>query len=431
MRYQFKDLPALMRTPVGRQRFMIGIGYRAWPALSYLTMLYRRSFIRDTRVIAVVGSFGKTTVTRAILSALYGSAPEIHNRNSYSGIALQLLGTRPKDHYCVVEIGIDGTGQMEDYARVVRPDISVVTSIGSEHHRSLGSIDTTRAEKAEMIKALPVSGIAVLNGDDSNVCKMKTQTRARVIKFGLAETNEVRASDIHLDWPDGTAFKLHVNKDIHEMHVRLIGKNGVYEVLAAIAVSLAEGVALETAICRLEALAPTPGRLEPIVLKNGAIILRDDFKSTLETIDAALDVLEEIPAKRKVVVMGDVSEPRGSQGPIYQKTGARIAKISSAAVFLGGNYQRYAAGAVHSGLSKNNIFNAGRDVLKAAEFLERMLLPGDVVLIKGRDTQRLDRISLFLRGQKVSCDIGFCRAAFRCAKCPMLEKGWNGLKVIF
>jgi UDP-N-acetylmuramyl pentapeptide synthase len=204
----------------------------------------------------------------------------------------------------------------------------------------------------------------------------------------------------------------------------------VYPILAAVAVSLAEGFALDQVIPALEALPPTPGRLEPIQLANGVIILRDDFKSALETIEAALEVLSEIPAQRRIAVLGDVEEPPGSQGPIYRQIGERIAKIASYAIFIGGNYQPYAAGAVRGGLPRDVLINARRSVLKAVEVLREGLGPGDVVLIKGRTNQRLERIAFALAGKKVKCNISFCDMKVRCENCPMLERGWEDLKTV-
>ena len=430
VRYSWKDIPALLRTPIGRSQLTFSIWYQSLPILSRLASLYRRTLVRNTRVVAVVGSFGKTTTKRALLTAL---GRDVHQRSGsyiWNFKALAVLRIRPCDRHVVIEVGIDGPGQMAAFARVIRPDVTVVTSIGSEHNRSLGSLEMTRAEKSEMVRILPTSGIAVLNGDDPNVLWMKSQTCARVITFGIDKTNDICASDITLDWPNGTRFKLHADGKTRNLRIRLIGKHMVYPILAAVAVSLAEGFALDQVIPALEALPPTPGRLEPIQLANGAIILRDDFKSALETIEAALEVLSKIPAQRRIVVLGEVEEPPGSQGPIYRQIGERIAKIASYAIFVGGNYQPYAAGAVRGGLPRDVLINAQRSLLKAVEALRESLGPGDVVLIKGRTNQRLERVAFALAGRKVKCNISFCDMKVLCENCPMLERGWEDLKAV-
>jgi UDP-N-acetylmuramoyl-tripeptide--D-alanyl-D-alanine ligase len=251
------------------------------------------------------------------VAAALGRDPDALKENYFSFVAAALLSIRPRDRHAVVEIGIDRIGQMTRYARLARPNIAVVTSVGSEHNRSLPNLAVTRAEKAAMVRALEPSGLAVLNGDDPNVRWMRTQTRAAVRTFGFDEGNDVWASDVAIDWPYGTRFTLHANGEVRRARVQLLARHMVYSVLAAVTVALAEGFSLDSVLPAIEALLPTPGRLEPVPLSNGAFLLRDDFKSTLETIETALAVLAEIPAERRIVVLGDVEEPPGSEGPIY------------------------------------------------------------------------------------------------------------------
>jgi len=160
--------------------------------------------VRKTRVVAVVGSFGKSTATRAVAAALAAPGLKSMTANAWTSVALAVLRIRPWQRHAAIEVGIGGRGQMEQYARLLRPDLTVVTSIGSEHNGSLGSLDVTRAEKARMISAMSASGIAVLNGDDPNVLWMKAQAPGRVILFGFGAGCEVRAERVRLDWPHGT-----------------------------------------------------------------------------------------------------------------------------------------------------------------------------------------------------------------------------------
>lgn len=428
--YTWRDIPPFLQTPVGRRHLRIAVLRRLWPLLQRLAMIYRRTALRHTCLVVVVGSFGKTTTARAISVALRGTDRHFSSHNFKSSVALAVLKTPPWRRFAVIEAGIDGVGQMIQYAKIIRPDVAVVTCIGSEHNRSLGSLQSTRDEKVKILAGLPPRGLAVLNGDDPNVRWMATQTQNRIITFGLGEKNEVWASHLNLNWPKGTQFKVHVNGKACETTVRLLGGHMAYPILAAIATALAKGFSLSQVLPRLQKLSPTPGRLEPIPLPNGGWILRDDFKSSLETIHAALDLLLQIPAERRIVVLGEVSEPPGHQGPIYREIGKRIASIASRAIFVGGNFQRYAAGARRGGLPSSSMMDAERSVLKAIELLRKDLCPGDVVLIKGRDTQRLDRITLSLIGRKVCCDIDFCdtRAA-RCETCSMLGRGYDAKRV--
>ena len=429
MRFRIRDLPAMLRTPAGRMHVRQGIAFRSWPLLSPLARMYRRML--KTRVIAVVGSFGKSTTTRAIAAAL--GVPEHSSMlsNSWSWIAFALFRIRPGQRHAVIEVGISKPGLMKGYARTVGPDVAVVTAIGSEHHVSLGTLEVTRAEKSWMLQVLPASGAAVLNGDDPNVMWMKEKTRARVVTFGFGAACDVRADQVRLDWPRGTCFRLTAFGEKRDVAVRLLGRHMIYPILAAVAVSHVEGYALDRVLARLRELAPTPGRMDPVLLPNGVTVLRDDFKSTLETVHTALDVLAEVPAPRRVVLLGSVSEPPGPQRPIYQALGERVAKIASHLVLFHNEFEPYWSGARRGGMPRTAVTSAGRTARDAAEALSQVLHPGDVLLIKGRGPEKLDRVRLILQGRRVGCDIRYCSLRTQeCEQCPMLERGWEGHRVI-
>jgi UDP-N-acetylmuramyl pentapeptide synthase len=421
----------MLATPAGRMHVRHGIAYRSWPLMSLLARLYRRTLVHDTRVIAVVGSFGKSTTARAIAAALDVPEHPLMLSNAWFWVACALLRIRPGQRHAVIEVGISKPGQMKGYARTVGPDVTVVTAIGSEHHRSLGTLEVTRAEKSWMLQVLSASGTAILNGDDPNVMWMKQKTRAHMVTFGLGAQCDVRADDVRLDWPRGMHFRLTAFGEVRDVAVRLLGRHMVYPILAAIAVSHLEGCALDPALARLGELAPTTGRMDPVPISNGVTVLRDDFKSTLETVHTALDVLAQIPASRRVVLLGSVSEPPGPQRPIYQALGERIAGIASELLVFNNEFEPYWSGARRGGMPRRAVTNAGRSARDAAEALSKLLLPGDVLLIKGRGPEKLDRVRLILEGRRVACDIRYCSLrTLECEQCPMLERGWEGHRVI-
>jgi UDP-N-acetylmuramyl pentapeptide synthase len=394
----------------------------AWPIMSGVARLYRATFVRNVQIVAVVGSYGKSTTARAIAAVVGCDGARRHPGH-------MVLRLRRRDRLAVMEIGIDGPRQMARIARLVRPQVVVVTSIGSEH-AALPTLDATRAEKADMVRALPPSGLAVLNGDDPNVAWMATQTHAAVRTFGLTPTNDVWASDVEPEWPQGTRFVVHANGERREVRTHLFGRHFVYPILAALTVALDRKLSLDDALSELEALAPTPRRLERQTLSNGALVLYDHYKSALETIDVALDVMAELPARRKIVVLGDVEEPPGSRDEVanmYERLGARVASIATKAVFVHidvGPRPTYAEGARAHGLPQRAIVEVA-SALDAAHSIAPELGEGDVVLVKGMAQQRFDRLALALSGRRVRCDLAYCHARISCAACPMLERGWN------
>lgn len=372
---------------------------------------YRSTLARRVRVVAVVGSFGKSTTARATGAVLGCDGSSRHPGH-------MVVRLKPSDRYAVMEVGIHRPGQMAAYARVVQPDVVVVTSIGSEHNPTLSSLAVTRSEKIAMVRGLRQPGLAVLNGDDPNVMWMAEQVPTAVMTFGFGSSNDVRASDVAMDWPHGTTFVLHAAGTRREVRVRLMGKKMIYPVLGAVAVALAEGLDLDTVLPRLEALPPTPGRLEPVALASGAHLLCDQYKAPVETVEVALDVLAEIPARRRIVVLGDLEEPQGDFAEVsklYQRLGARAAAVAHRSVFVhvdtAGPRPRYGAGV--------------NTALEAARVVAGDLREGDAILVKGAHQQRLDRVVLALTGHDVRCNLQICTAWVSCQACPMLERGWK------
>jgi UDP-N-acetylmuramyl pentapeptide synthase len=253
-----------------------------------------------------------------------------------------------------------------------------------------------------------------------------------VLTFGLSPEHDVWADEIELDWPIGTTFRLHLGGQTHRARVRLLGSHQVRAAVAAAVVAWVEGLDVEGALQRLAALEPSRGRLEAVPLSNGAIVLADDFKAPVETIDAALDLLAKVPARRKVVVLGMIAEaPQGATHALYRRLGVRVADIADRLISFGG-WSDYGVGARKAGLPGDAITHVKSDLGQIARLLKAELGPGDVVLVKGRGSQRMERITLALQGRTVGCGLDECRVAakWRCERCPVLEQGWGDKRVL-
>jgi UDP-N-acetylmuramyl pentapeptide synthase len=431
MRYTARDVPRLLRNPLGRLQLAVALLDRAWPVLASVAGLHRRLVLRRTRIVAVVGSYGKTTTMRAIRTALGLTLDPRLQRNAQSSVALHVLRVRPRDPFAVLEVGIQRPGQMGRHARALRPDAVVFTSVGSEHLRSFAGLEAIRDEKALMAEALGSSGLAVLNGDDPLVRALGARLQARVITIGFDPANDVRAADLAVDWPRGSTFTLHTSSGSRVVRTRLVGRPMVYALLAAVAVGLDCGRPLDAVLAALEDLPPAPARLQTIALASGVTLLDDVFKGGAETFHSALDALAAIPARRRIVVLGEIQEPPRPVRGAYRDVGRRAGEIASRMYLIGDMTDRYVGPATGSGLPRAEIVRLPSDLHQIVARLEAELEPGDVVLLKGRGSQRLDRIALALSGRTVRCAVTSCSARWtRCETCPMLARGWDGRPVI-
>ncbi len=399
------------------------------PFLRVLAGLYRRTLLRRTCVIVVIGSFGKTTTTRALSLGLTGSISRWAGNNAGSWPALFLLMTRPSTRTLVIEVGIDAVGKMAPPARALRPDIVVVTSIGSEHNSSFGTLEATRLEKSRMVQAIRAGGTVILNGDDDNVLWMRSTTSAHCITFGRSAGLDVRATDIGMDWPRAASFTVEIENQRFPVETQLFGKPGIPALLAVFAVAHARGLAIGPLARRLERLEPFRSRLQKIALTDNRWLIRDEEKSAVETIEVALDLLARIPAPRKICVLGDITEPMGPTGDLFRSVGARIAASADIAILVGNSKPtaRYRVGAVAAGMSSDSIHLTGTRIENAISMLDELSQPGDVILVKGRKIQRMARLSLHLMGRDVRCGVRRCQLkAASCDFCARLEVGWPG-----
>lgn len=424
--HNWRRLPALLLTPPGRCRLRREM-VRPFTPMFWTMARVRRGWLPATRtVVAVTGSFGKTTTARAVRCVLGLPVGLTAGPNSGDSLARAIMAMSSRAPAHVFEVGISRPGQMAPTARAVAPTVAVVTSIGSEHALSLATLERTRAEKVELVRALQPDGVAVLNGDDPNVRWMSDQAPGSVITFGAGEDNDVQAESVELDWPRGMRIGVRVGAERLGVRTKLFGHHQVGTILAALGVARAVGMELAIAVERLAAFDPTPGRMQIVPLPGGVYLLRDEYKSGLETINHALDTFARIPARRRIILLGEITEPPAPQHPKYVELGQRVAGVVDRAVIAGKKTDGYRTGLKRGGLAREHIVDAGRSWRRAYEALAGMLEPGDVVLLKGRHDERLERVALALSGRKIGCELTFCNTPLnRCDTCAMLESGWG------
>jgi UDP-N-acetylmuramyl pentapeptide synthase len=407
------------------QRAVGWLSHRAVGPMAIVVSAYRATLGRRTTLIAVTGSFGKTTTTRAI-AAILGQSTDLERvPNAFSRLLLRALQQLTGKTVAVIEVGIGRPNQMRRYARAIRPQIAIVTSVGWEHEKYFpDGLEGIRAEKSELLSVLPPAGFAILNRDDEHVMWMAQRTKARIVTFGHHSEADVAIVRVEPE-ASGTHVILRTGGVDHSLHTSLIGRVSALPIAAAIAATSAAGIDIRHAIQAVEKLAPSMRRLEPVRLASGARALLDDQKGTPATALAAFDAVAELPGGRHVAVLGNI--PRTTPepvAPVYRQLGRRAGEVFDRILFIhlaDGPYEMYRQAAIEGGLAAEHISRAS-SVKEAAEMLRTELRAEDTLLLKGHFTDHLSRIAMHLQGIDVRCRLQFCtiRGPNWCNRCPLV-----------
>lgn len=392
-------------------------------ALAFLTRLTLRR--RRPTIVGITGSVGKTSTREAVftvLSARYRTRQSQKNYNTEIGVPLAVLGIphygrnpfgwawglaksafrllvsdRGYPEVLVLELGADRPGDIVYLSMLVRPNVGVITAVSEVpvHVEFFSSPEELAAEKGELIAALPVDGCAVLNADDPRAMGLVPSTQARVLSFGFASGADVRISNYELitgEW-NGIRFDLECGGRHAAVRIKnAFGRQQASAAAAAAAVGVALKVDFADAALALASYSSPSGRMKLLKGNKGSLILDDTYNASPAAAEAALDVLAAFPAKRRVFVLGDMLELGAYTEPAHRAIGAKAAEVAD--VFFGvGERMKFALDeARQSGRAiETQWFAASQE---AGRPLEAILRPDDVVLVKGSQGMRMERVVL-------------------------------------
>ncbi len=384
-------------------------------------------------IIAVTGNVGKTSTKDAIFHFL---SRELYIRkseksfNSEIGVPLTVLGCEnawndpigwmknllsglelilfkeeyPK--YLVLEIGADHPGDIKKLTHWLKPDIAVMTRIPDVpvHIEFFTSRGEMLEEKACLVKALKKGGTLILNADDRDIMKMKDRRPdAKVITFGINdEYADIRAEAVtplydtrsNTKYPVGMKFNLFASKVLlKEVSVNgFLGNQHVYPIVSALATSQAVGMDIPDALLGINDYKAPHGRMNVLDGMNKTVIIDDTYNSSPVAVDEALNILKEISTNgRKIVVLGDMLELGKFSTEEHKKVGKKVAEIADILVCVGIRSKGIIVGARDHKMPENKTFWF-EDSVKAGEFLYKFLLKKDIVLVKGSQGVRMEKI---------------------------------------
>jgi UDP-N-acetylmuramoyl-tripeptide--D-alanyl-D-alanine ligase len=336
-------------------------------------------------VVGITGSLGKTTTKEVVASVLGARRPVLKtegNLNSEIGLPLTVLnGLAPEHEIAVLEMAMYDVGDIRLLARLARPRVGVVTAVLPVHLERLGTIERIQQAKQELVEELPSSGVAVLNGDDPRVAAMATATPARVVRYGTGDAADIRADQIESHGLRGVEFNLlHAGQQRH-VHLPLLGAHSVHAALAAAAVAAEEGLTLTETAEALQLLSPAL-RLLVVDGANGSRIVDDSYNASPESVLAALNLLRELPGRRKIAVLGDMLELGSEEVAGHARVGMRAASVVDLLVVYGTRSKVTADEALKAGLRAAQVVLA-ESLDEIVDLLRGQLQAGDDVLVKG------------------------------------------------
>lgn len=358
-------------------------------ALQQLAHAVRREW--GGRVIGVTGSAGKTTTKEAVAQVLgvrFKVLKSAGNLNNAFGLPLQLLKLEPEHEVAVIEMGMNHAGEIAALAKIAEPDWAVVSNVGPVHLEFFpnGIAGVARA-KYELIAALPEDGLAVLNLDDNYVASFGRGLGARAVFYGIGEGAEVQAVHVAEVGAEGVVFTVEAKGERARVQLKMLGRHNISNALAAIAVGLRSGMALDECAAAVSEMRAGDKRGE-VLEWRGATLINDCYNSNPAALNAMVDALMAIPGERHIVVAGEMLELGLEAEALHAACGLRMAERGAEFVLgVRGAAKAIVAAAERAGAE--GLFVTSPE--EAGEWLVANVRAGDVVLLKASRGVQLEK----------------------------------------
>lgn len=361
-------------------------------ALQAIAAFWRRRF--NVRVIGITGSVGKSTTKELIAELLGKRFRTLKNQGNFNneiGLPLTLLRLGPGYQCVVLEMGFYKPGDIDLLCNIAQPQVGVLTNIGTVHASRAKSQEAIAMGKSELVQALPASpiGTAILNKDDPLVVPMQNLTKASVFFYGLDPSADLWADQIESQGLEGIRFRIHYMGESFTLQTPLIGRHSIHTILRAISVALIEGLTWGEIITGLH-LSSSQLRLVVVQTRHGALLLDDTYNAAPESMLASLNLLSELPG-RKIAVLGGMNELGPYELSGHKKVGLRAAEVVDELITYRDNARMIHDAARKAGFPAEHLSHAETQE-EIVAYLDNMLRTGDVVLVKGAHSLRMDDI---------------------------------------
>lgn len=383
-------------------------------------------------IVGVTGSLGKTSAKEAISAVLgvkFSTRSNIKNYNNEFGLPLTILGikspgrslwgwlgvlvgalgliifnNRNYPQILILEMGVDKSGDMDYLNSIISPHVAVLTMIGLSHLENFGTQAKLTAEKKKIFDNLDKSGWAIINIDNEKIKEMTPDLKHKTLSYGTDASADVRAINISFKFQEddatddllGINFKIaYKDSYIPVLLPRAISPGAVSAALAGFAVGIVHDLNPLEIAESLGEFSPPPGRMNLIAGLNGSIIIDDTYNAAPQSAIAALDVLDAMKVdknRHKWIVLADMLELGEASEASHLEVGERVAKIKNVNLLTLGQEALYIGiGAREHKMPEENMqhFNNHKEIV---EFLSERLEAGDLVLVKGSQGMRMEKV---------------------------------------
>ena len=353
------------------------------------------------RVIAVTGSVGKTT-TKEFISAVAAAGFPTHktegNHNNDLGLSMTLFCLEPRHRISVLEMGMSDLGEIERMSQMAKPDIALITNIGTSHLASLGTRENICRAKLEITAGMSEKGIVLLNADEpllyerASSLKQNVQLLSIGSHYGTFRGVNVRSQT------DGMLFDM-ICRDTALTNIRIpvLGKHNVYNALAAYTVGYLLGLSEETIRAGLMQFRGADMRQKIYPLGDFTVI-EDCYNASPESMRAALDVLTSVSMQTggtPAALLGDMLELGEYSRLMHDQLGQHVAHAKVQKLFCYGMMADVVAeAAIKHGIRAENVFVClDTDAPQSmADMILQSLCPGDVLLVKASRGVAAERV---------------------------------------
>lgn len=364
-------------------------------ALWELAQYYRQRF--HIPFVAVTGSVGKTTA-KDMVAAVLGAKYKVHktegNFNNEIGVPLTLLKLEREHQVCVVELGMDHAGEIDNLARLVEPDIALITNIGDAHIENLGSREAIFQAKCEIFSHLKEGDVVILNGDDPLLATLRGKLPQRTIFVGRGEGLDYIANNLDSDGVSCITCHIKTPEAQFQADIPALGEHMVYPTLLAVAVGEELGLAVDEIIQGIGAFLPTKMRMNILRCKGDIVILNDAYNANPQSMRAAAAVLGAARGHRKVAVVGDMKELGPNSEQFHRAVGGYFAQAGTDRLIAIGDLARFIAeGAKQGGVEQASYYHTMEE---AGDALLREMRSGVTILVKASRSMAFEKIVDFL-----------------------------------